>query len=74
MLARQLLNALVLGCIYALYALNLTPVFGVLEMLNLAHASFCMSAAMRAVWLVAGLTLPVAQAILLTTLAGRPAP
>lgn len=55
MLEQQLVNALVLGCMYALYGLGLTLVFGVLEILNLAHASVYMTSAMLAVWLIAGL-------------------
>ena len=70
MLTQQLLNALVLGCLYSLYALGLTLVFGVLEILNLAHASVYMSSAMLAVWMITGLKLPVAAALMLAVLAG----
>jgi len=69
-LTQQLLNALVLGCLYSLYALGLTLVFGVLEILNLAHASVYMSSAMLAVWMITGLKLPVAAALMLAVLAG----
>lgn len=70
MLTQQLVNALVLGCMYSLYALGLTLVFGVLEILNLAHASVFMSAAMLAVWLTGHLQLPLAAAIALAVVAG----
>lgn len=70
MLTQQLLNALVLGCMYSLYALGLTLVFGVLEILNLAHASVYMSSAMLAVWMVTAMKLPAPAAIVLAVLAG----
>ena len=37
MIAGQLLNALMLGCTYALVAMGYTLVFGILNMLNFAH-------------------------------------
>jgi branched-chain amino acid transport system permease protein len=39
MLIQQLLNALALGCVYALFALGFTLVFGVLGVINLAHGA-----------------------------------
>jgi branched-chain amino acid transport system permease protein len=64
MLAQQLLNALFLGAVYALFALGYTLVFGVLDILNLAHAAIYMIAAFAAYSLVtAGLPLPLAAAI-----------
>src|SRR5579884_1816456 len=39
MLAQQLLNGLFLGAVYALFAVGYTLVFGVLDILNLAHAA-----------------------------------
>src|SRR5688572_16439369 len=39
MLLQQLLNALSLGCVYALFALGFTLVFGVLGIINLAHGA-----------------------------------
>lgn len=70
MLTQQLLNALVLGCMYALFALGLALVFGVLDILNLAHASVYMSSAMLAVWMVRALEVPLAAAVPLAILAG----
>ncbi len=69
MLTQQIVNGLILGAMYSLFALGLTLVFGVLEILNLAHASIYMSAAMLAVWMVAGLKFPILVACLLAILA-----
>jgi branched-chain amino acid transport system permease protein len=64
MLAQQLLNALFLGAVYALFAVGYTLIFGVLDILNLAHAAIYMIAAFTAYSLVAhGLPLPLAAAI-----------
>ena len=64
MLAQQLLNALFLGAVYALFAVGYTLVFGVLDILNLAHAAIYMIAAFTAYSLAArGLPLPLAAAI-----------
>jgi branched-chain amino acid transport system permease protein len=42
MLAQQVANGLVVGSVYALFALGFTLVFGVHHVLNLAHGSVCM--------------------------------
>lgn len=42
MLAQQLVNGLVVGSVYSLFALGFTLVFGVHHILNLAHGSVCM--------------------------------
>lgn len=42
MLAQQVVNGLVVGSVYALFALGFTLVFGVHHVLNLAHGSVCM--------------------------------
>ena len=61
MIAQQLVNGLFLGAVYALFAVGYTLVFGVLDILNLAHAAIYMIAAFTAYSLVAdGLPLPVA--------------
>ena len=44
MFAQQLVNGLMLGSVYALIGIGYTLVFGVLRMLNLAHAYIFMSA------------------------------
>ena len=53
MLAQQLVNGLFLGAVYALFAVGYTLVFGVLDILNLAHAAIFMIAAFTAYSLVA---------------------
>src|SRR5438270_9122913 len=61
-LPQQVLNGLFAGSIYALFALGYTLVFGVLDILNLAHAAIFMMGAMVSWWLVSeqGWVLPVA--------------
>ncbi len=64
MIAQQLLNGLFLGAVYALFAVGYTLVFGVLDILNLAHAAIFTAAAFAAFSAAAaGLPLPAAFAI-----------
>src|SRR4051812_23372527 len=51
-LPQQLLNGIFAGSIYALFALGYTLVFGVLDILNLAHAAIFMMGSMVSWWLV----------------------
>ncbi|MFL5735182.1 MAG: branched-chain amino acid ABC transporter permease [Chloroflexia bacterium] len=51
-LPQQVLNGLFAGSIYALFALGYTLVFGVLDLLNLAHAAIFMMGSMVSWWLV----------------------
>jgi branched-chain amino acid transport system permease protein len=51
-LPQQLLNGIFAGSIYALFALGYTLIFGVLDILNLAHAAIFMLGAMMSWWLV----------------------
>ena len=48
MLEQQLVNALSLGCVYALFALGFTLVFGVLGVINLSHGAIFMIGAYAA--------------------------
>ncbi|HEX5465983.1 MAG TPA: branched-chain amino acid ABC transporter permease [Candidatus Limnocylindrales bacterium] len=57
-LPQQLFNGIFLGSIYALFALGYTLVFGVLDVLNLAHAAVFTVGACMALVLVARLGLP----------------
>jgi branched-chain amino acid transport system permease protein len=60
-IAQQLLNGLFLGAVYALFAVGYTLVFGVLDILNLAHAAIFTAAAFAAFSLAAaGVPLPLA--------------
>jgi branched-chain amino acid transport system permease protein len=70
---QQVINGLFLGSIYALFALGYTLVFGVLDILNLAHAAVFMLATFVAVALVGhGLHIMVAlpAAVLFAGLVG----
>jgi branched-chain amino acid transport system permease protein len=52
MLEQQLVNALSLGCVYALFALGFTLVFGVLGVINLSHGAVFMAGAYVALTVV----------------------
>ncbi|HEV3156383.1 MAG TPA: branched-chain amino acid ABC transporter permease [Candidatus Baltobacteraceae bacterium] len=63
MLIQQLVNGLFSGSLYALFAVGYTLVFGVLDILNLAHAAIFTAAAFSALALTAaGFPLPLALA------------
>jgi branched-chain amino acid transport system permease protein len=74
MLAQQFVNAISLGGVYALFALGFTLVFGVLNVLNLAHGAVFMLGAYAALQGVVLFRLPILAAIVLamvvTALAG----
>ena len=59
MLEQQLLNALSLGCVYALFALGFTLVFGVLGVINLSHGAIFMIGAYAALQVVTKLSFPL---------------
>lgn len=63
MLAQQLFNALSLGCVYALFALGFTLVFGVLGVINLSHGAVFMVGAYAALQAVVVLHLPLWAAL-----------
>jgi branched-chain amino acid transport system permease protein len=60
---QQVINGLFLGSIYALFALGYTLVFGVLDILNLAHAAVFMLAAFVALALVGSANLDILVAL-----------
>ena len=67
MLAQQLLNGLLLGATYALFALGFTLMFGVLRVVNLTYGFYFTAGAFVALWLTQGgvsfwLALPAAAA------------
>lgn len=74
MLAQQFINALSLGGVYALFALGFTLVFGVLNVINLAHGAVFMIGAYAALQAVTQLRLPLLAgifvAMLVTGIAG----
>ncbi|MES2187686.1 MAG: branched-chain amino acid ABC transporter permease [Pseudomonadota bacterium] len=59
MLEQQLVNALSLGCVYALFALGFTLIFGVLGVINLSHGAIFMVGAYAAVEAMTRLHLPL---------------
>jgi branched-chain amino acid transport system permease protein len=58
MLEQQLINALSLGSVYALFALGFTLVFGVLGVINLSHGAIFMLGSYAALLLVEQMALP----------------
>lgn len=64
MLTQQLVNGLMLGSVYALIGIGYTLVFGVLKMLNLAHAYIFMTAPFMTIVLI-GLGVPAWLALCL---------
>ena len=64
MLAQQIVNAISLGGVYALFALGFTLIFGVLNIVNLAHGAVFMIGAYAALKAVVVLRLPLSAAIL----------
>jgi branched-chain amino acid transport system permease protein len=69
-MGQQVLNGIFLGSIYALFAVGYTLVFGVLDILNLAHQAVFMLAAFVALALVADAHLPLWVALPAAVLAG----
>ncbi|TAM84502.1 MAG: branched-chain amino acid ABC transporter permease [Candidimonas sp.] len=59
MLEQQFVNALSLGCVYALFALGFTLIFGVLGIINLSHGAVFMTGAYAALFAIATLRLPL---------------
>lgn len=64
MLEQQLLNALTLGSVYALFALGFTLVFGVLAVINLTHGAVFMVGSYAALVVVTRLHAPLWLALL----------
>lgn len=69
-MGQQIVNGLFLGSIYALFALGYTLVFGVLDILNLAHQAVFMVCAYAALVLVVHLHLPMYAAFPVAVAAG----
>jgi branched-chain amino acid transport system permease protein len=66
MLEQQFVNALSLGCVYALFALGFTLVFGVLGIINLSHGAVFMVGAYAALTIIQHLNVPLWLALILT--------
>ena len=69
-MGQQIVNGLFLGSIYALFALGYTLVFGVLDILNLAHQAVFMLCAYVALVLVVHLHVPMLAAFPIAVAAG----
>lgn len=59
MIGQQLFNALSLGCVYALFALGFTLIFGVLGVINLSHGAVFMVGAYAALQAIVLLQWPL---------------
>ncbi len=70
MFLQQLVNALSLGSVYALFALGFTLVFGVLSVINLSHGAVFMVSAYMGLLFVNQFRMPLALAIVLGCIAG----
>jgi len=68
LLAQQLVNGLFIGSVYGLFALGYTLVFGVLDILNLAHAAVFTLGGLVALWLVQSAGMTIWSAFPLATL------
>lgn len=69
MLEQQLINALSLGSVYALFALGFTLIFGVLGVINLSHGAIFMLGSYVALLLIEKLSMPLYMAVLCAMLA-----
>jgi branched-chain amino acid transport system permease protein len=67
-LLQQLINGLFIGSVYGLFAVGYTLVFGVLDILNLAHPAVFTMAGLTALWLVTGAGLSIWTAFPLAVL------
>ena len=70
MLMQQLLNGVVVGSVYALFALGFTLLFGVNHIMNMAHGSVFMWGAFAGLYAVTVLDAPIYVALLIGMLAG----
>ena len=69
MLAQQLVNGVLLGATYALFALGFTLMFGVLRVINLVYGFYFSAGAFVALWLARDHALPIWAALPLAALA-----
>src|SRR5689334_20001376 len=52
-LVQQLVNGLLIGCVYSLIAIGLTLIWGVMNIVNFAHGDFLMLSMFVSFWLYA---------------------
>src|SRR4051812_25710304 len=63
MLAQQLVNGVLLGATYALFALGFTLMFGVLRVINLTYGFYFSAGALLALWLTRSFGWPIVAAL-----------
>lgn len=63
MFAQQLVNGVLLGATYALFALGFTLMFGVLRVINLAYGFYFSAGALISLWLTRAWGWPIAAAL-----------
>ncbi len=68
MLAQQLVNGVLLGATYALFALGFTLMFGVLRVINLTYGFYFSAGAFLSLWLTKGLGFGIWSALPLAAL------
>lgn len=68
-LLQQLVNGAFIGCVYGLFALGFTLVFGVLDIINLAHPAVFTLGGLSALYLTESLGLPLSVAFFASSLA-----
>ena len=71
LVVQQFVNGLSIGAIYALVAVGLTLIFGIMDVINFAHGEFVMLGAYAGFWILAltGLPYPVALVLAIVTVA-----
>jgi branched-chain amino acid transport system permease protein len=70
MLAQQILNGLVVGSVYGLFALGFTLPFGINHIMNMAHGSVFMWGAFAGLYAVVGFDAPIGVALVIGMIAG----
>ena len=70
MLAQQILNGLVVGSVYGLFALGFTLLFGVNHIMNMAHGSVFMWGAFAGLYAVTGMDAPIGVALVIGMVVG----
>jgi branched-chain amino acid transport system permease protein len=70
MLTQQLLNGIVVGSVYGLFALGFTLIFGINHIMNLAHGSVFMWGAFAGLYAVTQFAAPFSVAVLAGALGG----
>ena len=63
MFAQQLVNGVLLGATYALFALGFTLMFGVLRVINLTYGFYFSAGALIALWLTRTFSWPIAASL-----------